>query len=155
MEKYEVSKSGRVTYCIDEANRTVTATIFCNKDEPYHCVESQLYKSFLAEGAALKWVATIPNAPEKYSIKAEYVGKAVCHPGDMFDAEVGKRLALLRAQVKYNRAAYKVLSAFWHDVFQVEKRMFKLSQNAFHRYCGVTENLYTFETSLAMTPFYG
>ena len=109
--KYETSKSGSVMYEIDSENRTVKATIACNPSDPQLMFNSQLYKLILGEGDRV--VDELGYSPKKFQIARSYAGIAKCHPDDKFDAEVGKRIALLRAKEKYQRA--------------VDNKLFKIS----------------------------
>lgn len=126
MVKYEISKSGSVLYRIDDDNRTVEATIKCNPCDPQLLFDSQLYRHILGNGDGV--VDNLEFAPNKFKIAVAYTGRSKCHPDDIFDVEYGKRLALLRAKEKYQKA--------------VEKKLFSISQ-WISTLCGRVSNLYS------------
>lgn len=111
----EKSKSGSVTWYINEETRTVVAKIQCNSFEVLDLVDKVIYQ--LTESQ----YSCTPNSPnevpfyisarggKRFRIKDYYIGKAQCSPSDKFDVEFGKKLALLRAKQKYHFAVQKIL----------------------------------------------
>ena len=46
---------------------------------------------------------------ESFRMKNKYTASAICHAEDVFDVEVGKKLALERVLIKYNKDLYACL----------------------------------------------
>ena len=97
----QVSGGGNVTYYINEEAGVVVAKINAEKYEPFNVAESVISKLRKADEH---------NAPydvfycggHGFMLDKSYVGVAKCSPEDKFDLEIGKKIALARAQEKYH-----------------------------------------------------
>lgn len=54
-------------------------------------------------------VAMKNSAWDKFLIKTEYIGRAKCHEDDVFDVELGKKLAKTRARAKHDLDFHKAV----------------------------------------------
>lgn len=92
--RYFVNENGR-------HGKTVACTIYVDpKDVKYE------YERIMDKVDHVMSIPMYMLGPE-IEINTSYTGKAVCHPEDKFDLELGKRLAKTRALKKYNDAKLK------------------------------------------------
>ena len=139
----EISKSSNVVYYIDEDKGEVIARIKCDEDDPQRVFDSQLVKH--ACGIGLGPVQEMDISLFKYRIKNEYVGKAKCHPDDVFDIEIGKRLALLRAKQKYLNAMESKMYEINEWVQGLAERANNLYLRQYRQLIDNGSDLYTYE----------
>lgn len=111
MEKFTTDSN--ITYEIDEENKVVLAHIddYCGY-EFIKIVQRNLIRYGLDEDEVTFAIKRIAKLAKKGILKEKYTGKAVCHPNDVFNKEIGMKIARNRAIIKreaaYMRASYEL-----------------------------------------------
>lgn len=105
----QVSNGGNVTYYINEEAGVVVAKIECMHREPDEIVESISWKLRRSDSRMEGINTYLAGDNSRYELRPYYTGVAKCSPDDTFDIEVGKRIALARAQIKYHEALGDIL----------------------------------------------
>lgn len=140
---YELSKSGNVAYKIDEENRTIEASISCDVYIPQSMINDLILKYINACGFGFLESAWF--FPGSFNINKSYTGKSKCHPEDVFDVEFGKKLALLRAKWKYQRAIEKKLELIAKWFSELNNKVDKLYMSQSRMLIDVCSELYQTE----------
>ena len=107
------NKSG-ITYYIDEEKRTVVC---------------KLRGTMFDVSANLLSHCNYVDFENDYTMKDCYVGKAKCSPGDKWDKNTGKRIALCRALVAYYKDKDKMFMKVCNDLASVTN--YCLEQSAY------------------------
>ena len=136
----EVSKSGNITYYINEDEGVVTARIEGNKFEAYRIVTSivdRLKGSDRANSPFNAW-ADYNSSLNTFRMRPYYIGVAKCMENDTFNVETGRRIALAKAQEKYHSDLKKrlsMMSMYFCEISQrVERRALdELEQSRMYR----------------------
>ena len=106
----EVSKGGNVTYYINQDAGVVVAKINSEESEAYEIMESIADKNLRSDLNNCPAFIYSRTGCAKYALDQYYIGIAKCSPKDKFDTEIGKKVALARAQEKYHTALMSNLS---------------------------------------------
>ena len=140
---YELSKNGNVVYKIDGENRTIEASISCDVHTPQLMLNDSVLKYIEACGFGL--IESAWFFYERFDINKSYTGKSKCHPEDVFDVEFGKRLALLRAKRKYQRAVEIKLELIAKRFSELSNKVDKLYMDQSRMLIDVCSELYKTE----------
>lgn len=102
-----------IRYFVDENAKVVVCVIYAHQADVFREFEDILRK---VEHLPLWGTHSMFN-PTKF------VGKAKCHPEDVFDAEKGKELARARALKKYNMAKLDAYIALHKPLLELVERL--------------------------------
>lgn len=144
MEKMiEVSKSRNVVYEINIAERTIKATIYCDKNEPENLFKSICTKYINGYGIGV--VIPYFERKNKFQIKTAYTGIAKCHEDDTFDVHFGKALALERAKEKYHRSMSRSMTAMFDWLDTLHTVVWEYEKEERERWYESMDNVYFIE----------
>ena len=149
MRREEWSNGKRVRYIIDEEEKTVVAVLYAESDNALTMFDSMLLRMLDGNQGGPVCPNDFMFSKKNYRLNRNiYRGKARCHPNDTFDVEFGKRLALLRAQVKYHMAIEKKLSDIWCFMDDLHDNFEKVMNKHYRKYLDICSDLYAIEKSV-------
>lgn len=97
-------------YFVNEEKKTVVCKMTVPEEYVFNEVRNIVEKSkFLIMGEYMEYLCM-------YGLHPYYKGISKCHPDDTFDIEKGKRIAKLRALMRFNDDKYWVLDSVFGEI---------------------------------------
>lgn len=135
----EFSKGKNVKYIINHKTKQIEAHLYVESCEPQDLFDKVLF-SCMSQQKFVP-IEDIDFMDSRAFTHPEYVGIAKCHPGDEFDVEFGKKLALARAKKKHNYALTSRFVELVNSVVSLAEQGNKMANELYRRWinCGVEE----------------
>lgn len=128
----EFSKGKNVKYIVNHKTKQVEAHLYVEACEPQDLFDKVLFSCLSQQ--KFTPIEDVDYMDSRSFTHPEYIGVAKCHPGDEFDVEFGKKLALARAKKKHNFALINRFTDLVNVVADLAERNLEMADKLYRRW---------------------